>query len=190
MNREQLERAIDEAAGRATLLAVESVDHGPRHWRDVAFLGLMARGLWPECGWLDPDVLVLFGAFHDTQREAETGDPGHGQRAAYSVISLYAADRLPGLMITQFSTLITACATHNLVWGSPLGEETIAACFDADRVTLPRVGIRPDLDRLSLARRDEEKARALRALGAGRLQGPDLGWAAVLDLWEEQSPTG
>ena len=84
-------------------------------------------------------------------RENEHRDPGHGPRAAAFALELHESGLL-GISGAQLEQLTYACAEHadGLVSSDP----TVAACWDADRLDLPRVGItpRPDLFSTDLAR--------------------------------------
>jgi len=52
--------------------------HGPRHWRQVETTGLL---LAQETG-ADETIVQLFALFHDSRRENENIDSGHGIRGA------------------------------------------------------------------------------------------------------------
>lgn len=146
--------AIDGARLRA------SPWHGERHWRTVAALGLELAQDDPR---LDPAVLLAFGLIHDCRRENEHRDTRHGHRSAEFARANAALLALVGP--TRRDTVALACKLHN---GSPAlpddADPTIAACLDADRLTLRRVGIEPDPRLLSLrqvrARLDHWLARA------------------------------
>ena len=49
----------------------------------------------------------------------------------------------------SFGTLLEACNLHTD--GRQVTDITIATCWDADRLDLPRVGIRPNPDRMGTA---------------------------------------
>ena len=57
----------------------ESEWHGEHHWRCVAATGLT---LGTALDGVDRGLVFCFGLLHDTRRENETYDPGHGTRAA------------------------------------------------------------------------------------------------------------
>ena len=140
-------RFVREARRRATETALSSPLHGPRHWRDVLEMGcaLIAEGV-PA----DRDVLLAFAALHDTQRENDFKDPEHGSRAADVATDLRRDCFLDWLSPEGFGLLVRACEIHTEADGSH--EPTIAACLDADRLTLWRVGKDPDLAFLSADR--------------------------------------
>jgi uncharacterized protein len=179
MTREKLEAAIGAAEAVATPLARESIDHGPKHWQDVAYLGLLAIRLGVPA---NADFVVLFGAIHDTQRLSETKDPDHGARAAEVVVTLAREGLVEGGQLTPLSLAI---ATHTIAGVAPL-DPSMAACFDADRVTLPRVGYEVDRARLSSTEWIPE-SKLYRLIEEGEVRATaeePVGWERVLDLWE------
>lgn len=115
-------------------------DHGPNHWRTVEKTGLHLAA----SNSADPTVVRLFALFHDSRRESEGYDPLHGQRGAELAISLngnlYQVDE------SQLELLVLACELHHQ--GAMTDDPTLGACFDADRLDLVRVGVRPDPKRL------------------------------------------
>jgi uncharacterized protein len=114
--------------------------HGWPHWLRVRVNGLRLAAL----SGADPAVVELFALFHDARRRNDAVDPGHGARGAALVESLPLADL--GLDAGQRALLAYACAHHTD--GSTAGDVTVRACWDADRLDLGRVGIRPEPDRL------------------------------------------
>ena len=143
--------AVLEGAWRRT-----SPIHGEEHWRCVAATGLGLAGELEGC---DRDVVLLFGLLHDTRRENEAVDPGHGPRAAIYTRELVAAGtlRLEDDRLTRLCHAIEE-HTNGLVSSDP----TVGVCWDADRLHLPRVSITPDPARFStvLARGPEPLAAA------------------------------
>lgn len=111
--------------------------HGGSHWARVMHHGLHLASVTEA----DPLVVRLFAVFHDSQRRDEDEDPGHGARAASLVRKLHSEGGL-GLDETRALWLIQACEGHS--GGGIAVNPTIAACWDADRLDLGRVGIRPD----------------------------------------------
>jgi uncharacterized protein len=110
--------------------------HGPDHWRRVERNGLLIAG---RAG-ADVTVVRLFALFHDSRRENDHRDDGHGTRGAMLARELRGvAYDLPGV---QFELLHLACVGHTdgLLHDDP----TIGTCWDADRLDLGRVGITPD----------------------------------------------
>ena len=112
--------------------------HGTEHWmrvRDNAlYLAKHNNG--------DPKVVEYFAILHDSQRWNEDVDPQHGPRAAD-----YAGTQrsLIDLSDEQFATLQRACAghTHAKPETTRNPDPTLACCWDADRLDIGRVGIKP-----------------------------------------------
>lgn len=134
------------AACEAAAPLVESPLHGRIHWQQVSRIGINIARYHPE---VDPWVVLAFGAIHDCRRFDEDADPEHGVRAAQQVTELMKGfdSVLDGLSLEAGMKLYTACSTHTDARRSL--DLTIGACYDADRITLPRVGIIPDLRFLS-----------------------------------------
>ncbi len=114
--------------------------HGPAHWARVRENGLR---LATETG-ADRTVVELFALLHDSQRRSDGRDPGHGRRAAEWALTLR------GSIITLppplFDLLYYACEYHTA--GLTEADPTVQTCWDADRLDLGRVGIRPLPERL------------------------------------------
>ncbi len=110
--------------------------HGVAHWARVLENGLR---LADETG-ADRDVVQLFAILHDSRRTTESTDPDHGPRAAEF------AKELQGVLFQlrgpQIGLLCSACDghTHQITHT----DITIQTCWDADRLDLGRVGIKPD----------------------------------------------
>ena len=114
----------------------DSTLHGDDHWRCVAATGL---ALAPRLGDVDRTIVFCFGLLHDTRRRTDSFDPEHGARAASFAEEL----REEGVLVLddgRFARLAAALIDHanGLVSADP----TIGTCWDADRLHLPRVGIR------------------------------------------------
>ncbi len=109
--------------------------HGLRHWARVERNGLF---LAPSVG-ANQRVVSLFAYLHDCRRLNDGFDPGHGPRAARYADSI--REDLSDLTDAEFETLIEACEGHT--HHTRTQDPTIAVCWDADRLDLPRVGIRP-----------------------------------------------
>lgn len=109
--------------------------HGVRHWTRVMENGLHLA----ERTGADPEVVRLFAWFHDSRRLDEGHDPGHGARAEAWIRTLR------GVWIhledERFELLAHACRHHSD--GMLDGDPTVQTCWDADRLDLGRVGIRP-----------------------------------------------
>lgn len=141
MDDRSLIHLVDLTLGRAWRRS--SPWHGEEHWRCVTETGLeLTNGL--DVG--DRLLVFCFGLLHDTRRENETVDPEHGLRAERFAHELVDGG---GLVLDegQLERLAGALRLHSdgLVSGDPV----TGACWDADRLHLPRVGIEPDPARLS-----------------------------------------
>jgi len=113
--------------------------HGIAHWARVLENG---RRIAPRTG-ADPRVLELFAVIHDSQRVTDSYDADHGPRAAAFARELRADI---GLDDQAFALLAEACDSHTR--GAPFDSDvTVLTCLDADRLDIPRVGlkIKPDL---------------------------------------------
>jgi uncharacterized protein len=117
--------------------------HGPRHWKQVEQNGLM---LAKETG-VDETIVRLFSIFHDSRRATDNTDDGHGHRGAELAKTL--RGEYFDLPDNSFEILIDACTNHT--GGENPSNMTIATCWDADRLDLPRAGITPDPERMCTA---------------------------------------
>jgi uncharacterized protein len=111
--------------------------HGPAHWRRVRANGL---ALAARTDGADAVVVELFALLHDSRRINDDDDPEHGPRAAALVRHLADAS-LIGLDEARLDLLAEACARHTL--GDVSVDPTIGCCWDADRLELSRLHIRP-----------------------------------------------
>jgi uncharacterized protein len=117
-----------------------SDDHGPKHWKHVAETGLtIARefnGLKTKY-YVDPTIVFLFALFHDCNRVNDHTDPDHGARGGNL------AERLRGSFFDlpnyEMGILVFACEEHTDI--RETSDPTTGACWDADRLNLPRVGV-------------------------------------------------
>ena len=110
--------------------------HGPSHWQRVEEHGQIIA----EHSQADALIVTLFAMLHDCQRLSDGRDPDHGPRAAI----LIRANTLEFSFLSemQLAALTHACEHHTHEIHHP--DITIGACYDADRLDLPRVGIRVD----------------------------------------------
>lgn len=122
------------AAVRSRSSCAASDVHGERHWRAVAEIGLVISSQTRGC---DPLIVVLFALFHDALRRQDGDDPGHGLRSAALARELCAT-----LPVAARELLAQACAEH--ADGKVTSDQTLGVCWDADRLTLWRVGVIPD----------------------------------------------
>jgi uncharacterized protein len=114
---------------------IHSKVHGPAHWARVERNGVY---LCQQNG-ADEEVIRLFALFHDSMRLDDDRDPEHGLRGAEYAKSLLNQEyELPS---DKFELLYEACENHSR--GRSTDNKTIGTCWDADRLDLRRVNIRP-----------------------------------------------
>ena len=110
--------------------------HGIHHWERVRDNGLRLA----QVTGANPKVVELFAYLHDSRRLDDDDDRGHGARAATYLQTL--RDYYFQVSDEELELLIHACRHHSD--GMMEGDVTIQTCWDADRLDLGRVGIRPD----------------------------------------------
>ena len=116
--------------------------HGVTHWARVLENGLRLAGLTGA----RPHVVALFAVFHDSRRFNESWDPHHGRRGAALAATLHgSAFPMPD---EDFALLELACERHTD--GLTEADVTVQTCWDADRLDLGRVGIKPKRHRLCM----------------------------------------
>lgn len=114
--------------------------HGARHWGRVRENGLRLA----ERTGAKPRVVELFAFLHDSRRLNDARDPLHGPRAADFARKL--ARTALQIEPADLELLATACHGHSD--GLTSGDITVLTCWDADRLDLGRVGIKPHPSRL------------------------------------------
>ena len=117
--------------------------HGAPHWSRVRQIGLR---LAPHTG-ANLRVVELFAFLHDACRRNDGHDPHHGPRAALLAERMNAT--VLRLSEPELGLLVVACQGHSD--GQTHEDVTVSTCWDADRLDLGRVGIRPDPRRLCTA---------------------------------------
>lgn len=134
------------AEARAGAPLRHSPMHGERHWRAVAALGMGLRRHAPA---IDPLVMLAFGMLHDCRRRDEGSDPRHGPRAADALAGSASLAAL--LEDGQRDLVLHACRIHTSTRRlDTSADPSCAACLDADRFTLRRVGTEPSRQFFSL----------------------------------------
>lgn len=128
--------------------------HGAPHWSRVRHNGLLLA----KCTGANARVVEYFAFIHDLGRENDHHDPEHGNRAAAIAHSI--AGDLIDVSGHELELLTEACCGHSD--GHVIADVTVMTCWDADRLDLGRVGIRPDPGRLcnAAARQPELLAEA------------------------------
>ena len=114
--------------------------HGISHWARVWENGMRLA----EVKGAKPEVVGYFALLHDSRRCNEGRDENHGRRGAE--LAAYWRGELLELDDDSFDLLYTACVHHT----DGLMEDNVSlqTCWDADRLDLERVGIRPRAKRL------------------------------------------
>jgi uncharacterized protein len=110
--------------------------HGEAHWQRVLENGLRLL----DSTAADSEVVELFAYLHDSQRQDDGWDREHGHRAAEFVTSLQGS--LLVLPQPKLQQLAYACAYHSD--GLTEADITVQTCWDADRLDLGRINIKPE----------------------------------------------
>ncbi len=109
--------------------------HGISHWARVLEIGLR---LAKDTG-ANTQIVSLFAIFHDSKRQNEKRDIGHGKRGADYAATLRGT--YVDLSDTEFDLLYRACELHTD--GLTEDDITVQTCWDSDRLDLCRVSIEP-----------------------------------------------
>ena len=109
--------------------------HGASHWARVRWNGLALS----ERTGANRTVVELFAMVHDVCRDNDFHDPLHGARAAQFLQELRGS--VISISDTEAKLLAYACTHHSD--GHTEADVTVQTCWDADRLDLGRVGIRP-----------------------------------------------
>ena len=117
-----------------------STIHGIDHWMRVLYNGRMLA----KYTHANLNVVELFAIIHDCQRDNDNYDLEHGRRAAEYVYAIrnYWLD----INEQEMELLVEACKYHSD--GLINADITVQTCWDADRLDLGRVGIKPIPERL------------------------------------------
>lgn len=110
--------------------------HGQAHWGRVRDNGLR---LAVQTG-ADLEIVEFFAFLHDAKRQDDGWDRQHGRRAAEFIRSL--PNSLLSLSPEKLECLVYACAFHSD--GLTEADVTVQTCWDADRLDLGRIGIKPE----------------------------------------------
>ena len=144
------EETLKELACAQFKLDINGI-HGIKHWKRVQLIG---RYLSKETK-ADAEVVDLFAYLHDSKREDDHDDVHHGKRASSFAQELY-DKRILTIREDQLKQLLFACE-HHTDSAIKSKDVTIQTCWDADRLDLWRLGIKPDPFFLNteFAKRDE-----------------------------------
>jgi uncharacterized protein len=111
--------------------------HGVAHWARVRENGLRIAASTPG---VNIQVVEFFAVFHDSRRQNEGWDQGHGQRGGE--LAKLLRGTLFEVTDEEFALLYNACRYHTD--GKTEADPTVQACWDADRLDLARVGKMPN----------------------------------------------
>ena len=117
--------------------------HGAAHWMRVRRNGLLLA----ELTGANTAVVELFAVFHDSCRVSDHNDPEHGSRGADLAEKYFYHHNLLDCTQRELETLTEACRGHTDIHTHD--NITVATCWDADRLDLPRCGITVDPLRLA-----------------------------------------
>ena len=110
--------------------------HGVAHWERVRDNGLRLAKLTGATA----QIVEFFAFLHDAKRVNDGRDPDHGKRAAEFARSLRGS--LIALPDEGLELLTFACEYHTD--GLTEANVTVQTCWDADRLDLGRIGVRPN----------------------------------------------
>lgn len=128
-----------------TLNLLQSRLHGLDHWWRV---WQNAQLLTANVSSTDLEVVAVFALFHDSMRQNEGVDEGHGYRGYKLWEKLMLTRSLADFLSHEQCELIfEACTEHSN--GHKSTDPTIGVCWDADRLDLHRKGIWPDVRLMS-----------------------------------------
>lgn len=147
--------------------------HGAPHWARVLENGLRLCDATPE---LRRDVVVLFALLHDACRHDDGHDAEHGHRSARFAAGLHRQGHLD-LDDEGIALLTEACRTHT--GGRIPAHPTVMACWDSDRLDLPRIcGVRVRVEWLGTpAAREPDTV----AWATGRAETGVFPWAEIFN---------
>lgn len=111
--------------------------HGAPHWARVRENGLRLAAITGS----QARVVEAFAFVHDSCRINDNTDPEHGLRAAEFARRLVHHKKLL-LALDELELLVRACEGHST--GRTVEDITVCTCWDADRLDLGRVGVRPN----------------------------------------------
>ena len=137
MNEQALQQFIEDMP-QINEAAYCSFFHGVSHWKNVEKFGLLLAREYPDA---DIDVIRWFAYLHDCMRGKEEAFQEHGSVAALFIRKIRKT-YLKDLSDVQIKQLRQACKYHTIRRRTK--DITVNICFDADRLDLWRVGIKPD----------------------------------------------
>lgn len=124
--------------------------------------------------------MFLFALFHDSMRLDDGHDSEHGRRG-WELAARLRDEGLYRLSDTRMEVLEVACTLHDE--GGVSSDPRLGACWDADRLNLWRVGVRPNTLLLSTS----AAKRAERIAWAKDLQKRFSSWQLLLPRFDWKS---
>jgi uncharacterized protein len=136
-----------------TLNILQSRLHGLDHWFRVWKNALLIAGNDRS---VDMEVVAMYALFHDSMRLNDAEDRPHGMRGyrLWERCKMVTPHIEEIFSHRQEELFLEACAEHSE--GLLTTDPTIAVCWDADRLDLPRKALWPDVRFMST-----NEARAL-----------------------------
>lgn len=122
--------------------------HGIDHWTRVLQNGIILCDKNPN---LNKNIIIAFSFFHDVGRTREDDEPIHGYNGGRRLLKYKYKINLTK---EEIDKCYEACVDHTHTRHHK--DPQIAACWDADRLDLYRVGVMPDVDYLNLEESKEE----------------------------------
>jgi len=149
--------------------------HGLPHWARVMENGLRLA----EMNGADKEVVALFAIFHDSKRQNESKDNGHGKRGGEFAKTL--RNKILKLDNNKFNLLYYACEYHTK--GLTEGNITVQTCWDSDRLDLNRVKIKTDPNKLCTIEAKNPEILDWAGKRAGNLYIPK-----IVNIWKKYIP--
>lgn len=117
--------------------------HWIEHWKRVEKNGILLAKNNSE---VNLKVVRYFAYLHDSCRKSDDEDLLHGKYSS-KLCEKLRSTLLKDLTNQEFYQLKTACEFHTIK--SYIGDITIDTCFDADRLDLTRVWIKPISEKMA-----------------------------------------
>lgn len=114
--------------------------HGEDHWKSVALIGFYLSRWTPHA---DLEFIFTFAMLHDVMRENEDDDPLHGSRASqlFGRMVIHPGLEYFAPYAERTTDMRYTLARHNTQdHARDHDNANVGLCWDADRLTLPRVG--------------------------------------------------
>jgi len=130
-----INKALIKQIASQYVLSLDGI-HGLGHWSRVLANGRKLSRLTGA----NLNVVELFAMFHDCRRFNDGSDPEHGLRGA--LLAVEKRGDWFDISDGEMDLLFEACSNHTSGISHP--DITVQTCWDADRLDIGRVGIRPN----------------------------------------------